>query len=94
MTAGAGMMYSEMPDKEFASAGGKLHGFQLWVNLPIRDKLINPRYQDIPSKTIPVVVSRDGSVKARVIAGQALGASAVIDTRTPILYVHFTRTRC
>src|SRR5919199_1843356 len=90
MTAGAGVIHSEMPDKEFLSTGGNLHGFQLWVNLPQRDKMIKPSYQDIPSSKIPVAQTEDDAVKAKVIAGEALGAHAIIQTRTPILYVHFT----
>jgi redox-sensitive bicupin YhaK (pirin superfamily) len=60
------------------------------VNLPARDKMIPPRYQDIPASRIPEATSADGKVKVRVIAGESLGASAVIETRTPILYLHFT----
>jgi redox-sensitive bicupin YhaK (pirin superfamily) len=67
-----------------------LHGFQLWINLPQRDKMIKPRFQDIPSSKIPVAQTKDGTVKAKVIAGEALGTHAIIETRTPILYVHFT----
>ncbi len=90
MTAGAGVVHSEMPEKEFARNGGRLHGFQLWVNLPKRDKLITPRYQEIPSARIPVAKSDDGLVTVRVIAGESLGARAVIETRTPIMYLHFS----
>ena len=89
MTAGAGVVHSEMPEKEFAQKGGQLHGFQLWVNLPRKDKMINPRYQDIPSPKIPVSQTADGLVTAKVIAGEALGNRAVIETRTPITYIHF-----
>ena len=90
MTAGAGVIHSEMPEKEFAQKGGRLHGFQLWVNLPRRDKTINPRYQDIPSLKIPVSHTADSLVMAKVIAGEALGVKTVIETRTPIMYIHFT----
>jgi quercetin 2,3-dioxygenase len=90
MTAGAGVVHSEMPEKEFAQKGGQLHGFQLWVNLPRKDKMIDPRYQDIPSPKIPVSQTADGLVTAKVIAGEALGNRAVIETRTPITYIHFT----
>jgi quercetin 2,3-dioxygenase len=90
MTAGSGVVHSEMPEREFARVGGMLHAFQLWINLPKIDKMIKPRYQDIPSAKIPVAQVRDGSVKVKVIAGKALGSSAVIDTRTPIFYLHFT----
>jgi quercetin 2,3-dioxygenase len=90
MTAGAGVVHSEMPEKEFARNGGRLHGFQLWVNLPKRDKMMKPRYQEISSSKIPFVNTADRLVTAKVIAGKALGISAVIETRIPIMYVHFT----
>jgi redox-sensitive bicupin YhaK (pirin superfamily) len=90
MTAGAGVVHSEMPGAELLRAGGRMHGFQLWVNLPKRDKLMPPRYQEIPAARIPTGRSEDGLVSVRVIAGDALGAKAVIETRTPILYLHYT----
>jgi redox-sensitive bicupin YhaK (pirin superfamily) len=90
MTAGSGVIHSEMPTEEFQRTGGRMHGFQLWVNLPSRDKMIKPRYQDIPAARIPVATSPDGLVRVKVIAGEALGERAVIDTRTPIAYLHFT----
>jgi len=90
MTAGAGVVHSEMPGREFAERGGRMHGFQLWVNLPARDKLMRPRYQEIPAEGIPAAASEDGLVSVRVIAGEALGARAVIETRTPIFYLHYT----
>jgi redox-sensitive bicupin YhaK (pirin superfamily) len=90
MTAGAGVVHSEMPSAEFERRGGRMHGFQLWVNLPRRDKLMPPRYQEFPGARIPVARSEDGAVTVRVLAGEALGARAVIDTRTPIVYLHYT----
>ena len=90
MTAGRGVVHSEMPESDFARAGGRLHGFQLWVNLPRRDKMMPPRYQEIPAAKIPTAQTEDGSVRVRIIAGEALGARAVIETRTPIIYLHFT----
>jgi len=90
MTAGAGVVHSEMPEKEFAQKGGLLHGFQLWVNLPRKDKMTSPRYQDIQSLKIPVARTENGLGVAKVIAGEALGVKAVIETRTPIMYIHFT----
>ena len=68
--------------------GGRMHGFQIWVNLPAKDKMMQPRYQDIPSEEIPAVSNEDGTVWAKVIAGEALGISAVIDTVIPITYIH------
>jgi redox-sensitive bicupin YhaK (pirin superfamily) len=61
MTAGAGVVHSEMPEDEFFRTGGRLHGFQLWVNLPQRDKMMRPRYQEIPREKIPTVVGRTGT---------------------------------
>src|SRR6185369_9225090 len=66
--------------------GGRLRGFQIWVNLPARDKMMAPRYQEIPAARIPRATSDDGLAEVRVVAGEALGARAVIETRTPILY--------
>jgi redox-sensitive bicupin YhaK (pirin superfamily) len=89
MTAGAGVVHAEMPSREFARKGGRMHGFQLWVNLPKRDKMMNPRYQEIPSWQIPKATSADGRVKVSVIAGEAMCQQAVIETRTPIIYLHY-----
>ena len=90
MTAGSGVIHSEMPEKAFASRGGRMHGFQLWVNLPRRDKMMAPRYQEVRGEKIPAASSPDGRVRVRVLAGESLGARAVIDTRTPILYLDAT----
>ncbi len=90
MTAGAGVVHSEMPSREFLRAGGRMHGFQLWVNLPQRDKMMKPRYQEIPGSKIPKATSPDGLVTVRVIAGDAMGEKAVIETRTPIIYLHYS----
>ncbi len=90
MTAGDGVVHSEMPTEKIRREGGRVHGFQLWVNLPRADKRMRPRYQDVPAAKIPVAESADGKVRVRVIAGEALGKHAVIDTRTPIFYLHFS----
>jgi redox-sensitive bicupin YhaK (pirin superfamily) len=88
MTAGRGVIHSELPHEDLLRDGGRNHGFQIWVNLPAKDKMMAPRYQDVPSASIPEVTSEDGSVWAKVIAGQCLGAEAVIDTVLPITYLH------
>lgn len=88
MTAGRGVIHSELPHPDFYKTGGIMHGFQIWVNLPAADKMMQPRYQDIPAKEIPVVYTQDGLVEVRVIAGQSLNQSAVIDTVIPITYLH------
>jgi redox-sensitive bicupin YhaK (pirin superfamily) len=90
MTAGRGIVHSEMPSRAFQDRGGRMHGFQIWVNLPKRDKMMAPRYQEISRDQIPEGTSADGLAKVKVVAGEALGAKAVIETRTPISYLHFT----
>ena len=89
MTAGRGIVHSEMPSRAMRQRGGRMHGFQIWVNLPARDKLTAPRYQEIPRAAIPEAATPDGCAVVHVIAGEALGAKAVIETRTPIGYLHW-----
>ena len=89
MTAGRGVVHSEEPSKEFQQTGGTLHGLQLWVNLPKTDKMIRPRYQEIPAAKIPSAQTPDGNVAVRVLAGESLGVRAVIETRIPIFYLDF-----
>src|SRR5262245_30452247 len=74
VTAGARVGHSEMTSKKVVEHGGRLHGFQLWVNLPARDKMSAPRYQEIPKSRIPSAESADGKARVKVIAGEALGA--------------------
>ena len=64
MTAGRGLVHSEMPEQE----SGRMRGFQLWVNLPARDKMVAPRYQEFAPGRIPVATPADG-VEVKVIAG-------------------------
>jgi redox-sensitive bicupin YhaK (pirin superfamily) len=90
MTAGSGLVHSEMPGATLLRDGGTLHGFQLWINLPRKDKMLAPRYQDTASDRIPVARADGGRVQVRVIAGESLGTPGVIDTRIPILYLHVT----
>jgi quercetin 2,3-dioxygenase len=90
MTAGSGLVHCEMPGEGLVRTGGRLHGFQLWINLPRQDKMIAPRYQDTASARIPVAAGGDGRVQVKVIAGEALGTPGVIETRIPILYLHVT----
>jgi len=87
MTAGRGIVHSEMPQQE----NGLMWGFQLWVNLPAADKMTTPRYQDIQGDQIPEAAVADG-VNARVIAGELAGvAGAVTDVATDPAYfdLHF-----
>jgi redox-sensitive bicupin YhaK (pirin superfamily) len=89
MTAGSGLVHSEIPGDNLKKNGGKLEGFQLWINLPKRDKMKPPHYQEIAAASIPVAVSADGKVKVKVIAGEALGVEGAVETHIPIEYLHF-----
>ncbi|NKJ22500.1 pirin family protein [Dyella sp. SG609] len=73
MTAGRGILHSEMPQQE----NGLMWGFQLWVNLPAKDKLTEPRYQDIDPARIPTVHPQDG-VEVKIIAGEVFGAAGPV----------------
>lgn len=74
MTAGRGILHSEMPMQE----NGLMWGFQLWVNLPAKDKMTAPRYQDIAAERIPVAQPAPG-VSARVIAGEFAGVTGPVN---------------
>lgn len=74
MTAGRGILHSEMPQQE----DGLMWGFQLWVNLPASDKMTAPRYQDIPPQRIPVVHPAEG-VEVKVIAGELDGVTGPVE---------------
>ena len=69
MTAGRGLVHSEMPEQE----EGRMRGFQLWVNLPAKDKMIEPRYQEFAPDRIPVAQPAAG-VEVRVVAGEVVSA--------------------
>lgn len=88
MTAGAGVVHSEMPASELLEHGGVLHGFQIWVDLPAPLKMTAPRYQDLPSENIPVAFSGDGLTEVKIIAGESLGLKAPTRTYTPITLLH------
>ena len=75
MTAGSGIMHQEMPTGD---AKGRMHGFQLWANLPSRLKMTKPRYQDVPSAAIPEVTDDDGTT-VRVICGEFWGKTGPVD---------------
>lgn len=85
MTAGRGIIHSEMPEQ----TEGLLWGYQLWVNLPSHLKMTPPRYQDIPSESIPEVSDKGGTV--RVIAGEYGGQTGVVDSLTSITYFDVAR---
>ena len=86
MTAGKGIIHSEMPTAKMMLEGGMMHGFQIWVNLPAKDKMMNPRYQDISAAESPI--AEKNGVWARVVAGECLGVESSLDTVIPITYIH------
>jgi len=75
MTAGSGILHQEMPKGDEA---GRMHGFQLWANLPKSLKMTDPRYQDIVAKDIPEVVDDDGT-RVRVICGEFWGKTGPVE---------------
>ena len=75
MTAGRGILHQEMPRGD---ANGRMHGFQLWANLPASLKMTDPRYQDIAAKDIPDVTDDDGA-KVRIICGEFWGKRGPVE---------------
>jgi redox-sensitive bicupin YhaK (pirin superfamily) len=75
MTAGSGILHQEMPKGD---ERGRMHGFQLWANLPAALKMTDPRYQDIPSSAIPEVTEDDGT-RARIICGEFWGKKGPVE---------------
>ena len=75
MTAGSGILHQEMPRGD---ERGRMHGFQLWANLPAHLKMTDPRYQDIPSAAIPEVTEDDGT-RARIICGTFWGKTGPVE---------------
>ena len=83
MTAGKGIMHSEVPMSD-----EKAHGLQLWVNLAAKNKMVQPKYQELLSKDIPK--RRFQGVVANIIAGTAFGVQSPVYTVTPTMYIDFT----
>src|SRR6187401_3459306 len=75
MTAGSGILHQEMPKGD---AQGRMHGFQLWANLPASKKMTDPRYQEIKAPEIPVITDDDGTV-VRVVTGQFWGKRGPVE---------------
>jgi redox-sensitive bicupin YhaK (pirin superfamily) len=75
MTAGSGIIHQEMPKGDQT---GRMHGFQLWANLPAKLKMTEPRYQDIKAADIPIVTDDDGT-QARIICGNFWGTKGPVD---------------
>jgi quercetin 2,3-dioxygenase len=90
MTAGGGILHIETPPESLVMSGGLFHGIQLWVNLPARLKMTQPRYQDIRAGQVGLLSSADGGALLRVIAGSLGGHAGPGITHTPITLVHAT----
>ncbi len=90
MTAGSGILHIEAPPEHLVVSGGLFHGFQLWVNLPSKDKFLAPRYQDLRGSDVVLLSTPDGGALLRLIAGDLGEHRGPGDTHTPITMVHAT----
>ena len=90
MTAGAGLVHSEMPTEDLLEGGGLFHGVQLWVNLPKAQKWSPPAYQDLEAADVGLAASEDAGAVVRLIAGDLGASKGPGTTRTPITYAHAT----
>ena len=89
MTAGAGVVHSEMPTDAIMRDGGRVHGFQLWVNLPAASKMIAPSYQMFGPDEFAVAELEHGG-RARVLAGDVAGVHGPVKTTIAVTYAHVT----
>ena len=87
MTAGSGVVHSELPPASMLKLGGKMHGFQLWVNLPAAKKMIAPRYQGFDAEEIVAHTLANGGVM-KVVAGEVAGVQGKVNTTSPVTYAH------
>ena len=84
MTAGMGIIHSERASKAFLESGGTMEGIQLWVNLAAKDKMVQPRYQDIKATNIPQIELDGGKVAIKLVAGTFNDQKGPAQTYTPI----------
>lgn len=84
MTAARGVLHEEKHSVDFTKSGGPLEMVQLWVNLPAKDKMSEPRYQEIVKRSIPIVDLPEDAGTARVIAGEFAGVNGPAKTFTPV----------
>lgn len=84
VTAGDGIVHRELPSNRLRLEGGRLHGFQLWVNLPRSLKRARPRTQHAAAPRVASATTFDGAARVRVIAGEALGQHGAVETKAPI----------
>ena len=88
MTAGDGIVHSEMPSTRMQTEGGTTHGLQLWVNLPAALRRTTPRYQGLTSNTMPTVSGDRWA--AHLVAGELFGEQGPAESHTPLVYAHLT----
>jgi redox-sensitive bicupin YhaK (pirin superfamily) len=88
MTAGKGILHIETPPEELVVAGGHFHGIPLWVNLPAKDKMIEPAYQGLEARDVALLSSGDGGALVRIIAGEVGGHQGPGSTHTPMAFMH------
>lgn len=84
MTAGMGIIHSEGPPKEFSEAGVEFEMIQLWVNLPKRLKMVQPKYQGFQKEAIPTFIDQGGKVRLNVVAGEYKGLKGPVESLTNI----------
>jgi redox-sensitive bicupin YhaK (pirin superfamily) len=89
MTAGSGIVHSEMPTEDIQRRGGLNHGFQIWVNLPAAEKMTPPKYQGFEAEEFTRVDLPQGGM-LRVLAGTVAGQTGPVETSIPITYAHVT----
>jgi redox-sensitive bicupin YhaK (pirin superfamily) len=90
MTAGGGILHIETPPEQLVISVGLFHGIQLWVNLPSKDKMVAPRYQNLDAEKVTLLSSADGGALVRLIAGDVAGFRGPGATYTPITVAHAT----
>lgn len=87
MTAGSGVVHSELPTDDMMKYGGHMHGFQLWVNLPAAKKMVRPRYQGFEADQLATVPLSHGGL-LKVVAGEIHGVIGPVETTSPMTYGH------
>ncbi|MDA0286155.1 MAG: pirin family protein [Actinobacteria bacterium] len=87
MTAGSGVVHSELPTDDMMALGGRMHGFQLWVNLSADRKMIPPRYQGYDANELAQTRLPNGGL-LKVVAGTVLGVTGPVETTSPMTYAH------
>jgi redox-sensitive bicupin YhaK (pirin superfamily) len=90
MTAGGGILHIETPPESLVVSGGLFHGLQLWVNLPSKQKMISPAYQNLEADMVKLLTTPDATTLIRLIAGDIDGVQGPGSTKTPIVMAHVT----